>query len=78
MMRGHIVENTVCRVLREGPLLVESNAEWDILETPLDEDERPGFKRSLSNVHLFGPRKSEKILVIQPVEYPDYTKIKSV
>ena len=44
----------------------------------IDEDERPGFKRSLSNVHLFGPRKSEKILVIQPVEYPDYTKIKSV
>tara|TARA_B100001029_G_C15033123_1_gene438367 strand:- start:114 stop:494 length:381 start_codon:yes stop_codon:yes gene_type:complete len=41
MMRGHIVENTVCRVLREGPMLVESDADWDVLETPLDADERP-------------------------------------
>ncbi|MDC0254982.1 hypothetical protein OAK75_08785 [Bacteriovoracales bacterium] len=42
------------------------------------EEDRPGFKRSLSNVHLFGSRKKEKILVIQPIDYPDYTKIKSV
>jgi len=52
MMRGHVVENTVCRVLREGPLLVESNADWDILETPLDEDERP---ERVNTEHYKGP-----------------------
>ena len=41
MMRGHIVENTVCRVLREGPILVGIDDDWRILESPLDEDERP-------------------------------------
>ncbi len=41
MMRGHIVENTVCRVLRESPILVTADADWDILETPLDADGRP-------------------------------------
>ena len=41
MMRGHIVENTVCRVLRESPILVASDADWQILESPLDSDERP-------------------------------------
>ncbi len=41
MMRGHIVENTVSRVLREGPLLVSSEDPWDILQTPLDEQQRP-------------------------------------
>ena len=41
MMRGHIVENTVCRVLRETPILVAPDADWQILETPLDAEERP-------------------------------------
>ena len=41
MMRGHIVENAVCRVLREGPMLVAEDDNWQILETPLDVDERP-------------------------------------
>lgn len=41
MMRGHIVENTVCRVLRESPILVAADADWQILESPLDSDERP-------------------------------------
>ena len=41
MMRGHIVENAVSRVFREGPLLVSESDEWDILETPLDDQQRP-------------------------------------
>tara|TARA_B110000438_G_scaffold303775_1_gene367273 strand:- start:4766 stop:6598 length:1833 start_codon:yes stop_codon:yes gene_type:complete len=41
MMRGHIVENTVCRILRECPVLVSEGADWQILETPLDADKRP-------------------------------------
>lgn len=41
MMRGHIVENTVCRILRECPVLVSGDADWQILETPLDADKRP-------------------------------------
>ena len=41
MMRGHIVENTVSRVFREGPLLVSETDAWDILETPLDDQQRP-------------------------------------
>ena len=46
MMRGHIVENTVCRVLRESPILVAPDADWQILETPLDADERPDRENS--------------------------------
>ena len=41
MMRGHIVENTVCRVFRESPVLVAADADWSILTSPLDADERP-------------------------------------
>ncbi len=41
MMRGHIVESTVCRILRESPMLVKDDAEWDILSSPIDEDGRP-------------------------------------
>ncbi|MDG1524708.1 MAG: PD-(D/E)XK nuclease family protein [Candidatus Thalassarchaeaceae archaeon] len=41
MMRGHIVENTVCRILRESPILVAEDDDWQILETPLDSDNRP-------------------------------------
>ncbi len=41
MMRGHIVENTVSRVFREGPLLVSVGDAWDILRSPLDEQQRP-------------------------------------
>ena len=41
MMRGHIVENTVCRVLRESPLLVDEDEDWDVLESPLDDEGRP-------------------------------------
>ena len=41
MMRGHIVENTVSRVFRETPLLVLESDAWDILETPLDDQQRP-------------------------------------
>ena len=41
MMRGHIVENTVSRVFRETPLLVSQSDAWDILETPLDDQQRP-------------------------------------
>ena len=41
MMRGHIVENTVSRVFRETPLLVSESDAWDVLETPLDDQQRP-------------------------------------
>ena len=41
MLRGHIVENTVCRVLRESPSLVSADAAWDLLSSPLDADGRP-------------------------------------
>ncbi len=41
MMRGHIVESTVCRVLRESPSLVKEDDAWDVLSSPLDEDGRP-------------------------------------
>ncbi|MEE2812387.1 MAG: PD-(D/E)XK nuclease family protein [Candidatus Thermoplasmatota archaeon] len=41
MMRGHIVEATVCRVLRESPILVSEDDDWDILSSPLDENGRP-------------------------------------
>ena len=41
MMRGHIVENVVSRVFREGPLLVAEEDAWDILQTPLDDEQRP-------------------------------------
>ena len=41
MMRGHIVENTVCRVLRESPLLVDDDEDWNVLESPLDDEGRP-------------------------------------
>ncbi len=41
MMRGHIVENTVCRVLRESPLLVAKDDDWNVLDSPLDDDGRP-------------------------------------
>jgi len=41
MMRGHIVESTVCRVLRESPAVVTSDANWDVLSSPIDEDGRP-------------------------------------
>jgi hypothetical protein len=41
MMRGHIVENTVSRILRESPFLVPADADSAILTSPLDADERP-------------------------------------
>ena len=41
MMRGHIVENVVSRVFREGPLLVSDEDAWDTLQTPLDDEQRP-------------------------------------
>ena len=44
MMRGHIVESTVCRVLRESPSLVSQDDAWDIMSSPLDEEGRPERK----------------------------------
>ncbi|MED5487379.1 MAG: PD-(D/E)XK nuclease family protein [Candidatus Thermoplasmatota archaeon] len=41
MMRGHIVENTVCRVFRESPILVKKEDSWDVLASPIDENGRP-------------------------------------
>ena len=41
MMRGHIVENVASRVFREGPILVSAEDPWDVLQSPIDDQERP-------------------------------------
>ena len=43
----------------------------------VDKEDQPGVKKRISGLPLFGGKGNEKILSVQPVEYQDYTKIKS-